>query len=438
MNDSTIAFRAKEQLGKFLGKVFTHFSRPKQKFLADMLYGIQASGDTQLSSIMRAINDDPAMRHAVEKRLSRNVADEDIGYEVDKAILAEGSRHVRDDSLILVDPTEIRKEFGLRMEHVTMVRDASRSSKEGREVLVHGYHGCMAVACQNGRRKTVPLALKLWSSRAPGHLGENDEVLKLIATIMAATGGKGTLVYDRGGDRPAFYRAFIENDWGFIVRMTGRNVLSWHGLHEIHWLARQCTMRHRHHVEFDSHGRECRAQISFGAMPVRLPMHPEKELHMVVVKGFGNDPMMLLTSLPVNGSFESMWRVVEGYLTRWRIEETIRFVKQAYGFENIRVLSYRGIRNMASIVLATAYFSSAWLGRHMKREVLAEHLKSLSQRLGKVPEFANYAIADGLKRAFTRFGKWCRKIIDPEPEPTENDLLEFLPGFRDLFAADIL
>ena len=24
---------------------------------------------------------------------------------------------------------------------------------------------------------------------------------------------------------------------------------------------------------------------------------------------------------------------VEGYLTRWRIEETIRFVKQAYGFE---------------------------------------------------------------------------------------------------------
>ena len=73
---------------------------------------------------------------------------------------------------------------------------------------------------------------------------------------------------------------------------------------------------------------------------------------MVVVKGFGEEPMTLLTSLPVNGSFESMWRIVEGYLTRWRIEETIRFVKQAYGFENVRVHSYRGIRNMASIVLA--------------------------------------------------------------------------------------
>ena len=49
-------------------------------------------------------------------------------------------------------------------------------------------------------------------------------------------------------------------------------------------------------------------------MPVRLPMHPEMELHMVVVKGFGEEPMMLLTSLPVNGSFESMWRIVEGCL----------------------------------------------------------------------------------------------------------------------------
>ena len=89
MNDSTIAFRTKEQLGNFLGKVFTHFSKPKKKFIADMLYGIQASGDTQLSSIMRAINDDASMRYAVEKRLSRNVSDETLGTEIDKAILAE-------------------------------------------------------------------------------------------------------------------------------------------------------------------------------------------------------------------------------------------------------------------------------------------------------------------------------------------------------------
>ena len=157
---------------------------------------------------------------------------------------------------------------------------------------------------------------------------------------------------------------------------------------------------------------------------------------MVVVKGFGDVPMALLTSLPVSDTFASQWRVVEGYLSRWRIEETIRFVKQSYKFENIRVLSYDAIRNMASVVLAATYFATAWLGRHVKREVLAEHIKTLAQRLGKEPQFASYAIADGIRRAFTRFGKWCRKILDPEPEPPENELLNLLPGFRELFAAD--
>ena len=84
-------------MGKFLGKVFTHFSKPRKKFLADMLYGIQASGDTQLSSVMRAINDDSEKCHAVEKRLSRNVADETVGDEIDKAILAAGAKFVKKD-----------------------------------------------------------------------------------------------------------------------------------------------------------------------------------------------------------------------------------------------------------------------------------------------------------------------------------------------------
>ena len=47
-----------------------------------------------------------------------------------------------------------------------------------------------------------------------------------------------------------------------------------------------------------------------------------------------------------DASFKSQWRIVEGYLSRWRIEETIWFIKQEYGFENIRVHSYNAIRDM--------------------------------------------------------------------------------------------
>ena len=46
--------------------------------------------------------------------------------------------------------------------------------------------------------------------------------------------------------------------------------------------------------------------------------------------------MMLLTSLRVTRSRKSLWRVVESYLSRWRVEETIRFIKQSYQLEDIR------------------------------------------------------------------------------------------------------
>ena len=58
MNGTKIASKAKAQLANFMGKVFTHFSKPKRRFIEECIYGIQASGDTKLSSIVRTIDDD--------------------------------------------------------------------------------------------------------------------------------------------------------------------------------------------------------------------------------------------------------------------------------------------------------------------------------------------------------------------------------------------
>ena len=45
MNGTKIALKAKVQLANFMGKVFTHFSKPTRKFIEEFIYGIQASGD---------------------------------------------------------------------------------------------------------------------------------------------------------------------------------------------------------------------------------------------------------------------------------------------------------------------------------------------------------------------------------------------------------
>ena len=76
--------------------------------------------------------------------------------------------------------------------------------------------------------------------------------------------------------------------------------------------------------------------------------------------------MMLLTDLPIRRNREVLWWVVAAYLTRWRIEEAIRFVKQSYDLEDIRVLTYQRLRNMAVLVNAVAFFTAVVLGTRIK------------------------------------------------------------------------
>ena len=439
MNNSTIAWKTRAQLDDFMMKMFHGFSKPRNKFIRDMVYGIQATGDTVLTDIARAVDSEYRHRN-VENRLSRNLQTEGLHLDIQRAVMKDAKRFIDRNTLIIMDPTDVCKPHAMKMEHLTIVRDASRSTKDN-VVRTRGYHGCMAVACRSGSRKTVPLALKLWSSNAVGYKGENEEVLEILREVDRVTDGRGIRVYDRGGDRPAFYDYYLDNDRKFITRMNERDLWSWKATKSNTWLASQCIMRHKAVINFDSHGRETHCKIDFGVMSVRLPWRDE-ELRLVVVRGFGMKPMMLLTNLAVNEklaaegkdgtdhSYQALWQVVEGYLSRWRIEETIRFVKQCYGFENIRVMSYESWRNMSAIVLATAYFTAVWLGRGVKKEVLVAHIERMHQRFNEVPEFFLYALADGIRRAFSRYGAWVTKAVTKPKSPTDGQ--PDLPGWDEL------
>lgn len=86
-------------------------------------------------------------------------------------------------------------------------------------------------------------------------------------------------------------------------------------------------------------GQEKRRMVSYNAVSVKHPQyrHP---LYLVVVKGFGKEPMMLLTSIRVDiHKKESIWKIVEVYLTRWKCDESYRYIKQCYNLEDIRVRS---------------------------------------------------------------------------------------------------
>ena len=409
VNDSTTAFRAREQLRKFLGIFSPHFPKRTKEFLGQMFFGIQAARDTLISEIAGALRED-CLSKKTQERLERHLAKEGLAYRVHQCILEDVARAIGPSTLVILDGTDIQKAYAERMEHLAKVWDGS----EGKVGEGLGYTCCMAVACENGCRRIIPLHMRLWSSAAPDFVCEHDEVQQAIMQIALATDNRGIYVYDRGGDSETMFRFYVGNGLDFIVRLVGdRNLVDW-GRREVlaESLAEQCPMRYEDSVEFRSHGKVRNVRVRYGSLPVRLPFLPDVELRMVVVRWPARSgrpppkPMMLLTTLNAARSRTSLWEVVQGYMTRWRVEDTIRYVKQSYRLEHMRMMRYGRLRNMAAIVAAVAYFAAAWIGRRTRLNVLAEHVAKMSRRMMRTPDFFYYALADGLRWLFVSHGRW--------------------------------
>jgi hypothetical protein len=415
MYDTTIAAKLLGQLDSFLGRISPHFHKPVARFIGDMMYGIMAEKDVKLTSVVRALKEKITAKK-VEDRLSRMLSSEGLERDLHDVIAAEGSAKVHRDTLIILDPSDVQKPYARKMEHLAKVWDGSKG--EVGDNL--GYWGCMAVACESGGRRPIPLHFRLWSAESPGFASENDEVESIVRTISKHTKKRGIYVYDRGGDNIEFYRFLLSMGLDFIVRLKERYVKSWKRKVMCGELAGQCRMLYREVVVFDHHGEERRVTIEFGVVPVRLPDIPDRLLHMVIVRGLGRQPMMLLTTLARNTSREALWQVVEGYITRWRVEDTIRHVKQSYHLEDIRLFKYDKLKSMAAVVLATVYFSMVWIGNSEKHAVIARSIARMSFRIHGVPDFHFYSIVDGTSDILKgQGGRW--RGFDPAKAEKERE-----------------
>lgn len=89
-------------------------------------------------------------------------------------------------------------------------------------------------------------------------------------------------------------------------------------------------------------------------------------------------------------------------MRRWAIAEAIRFIKQSYQLEDVRVSSYRSLQNLMPLMLAAAYFASVVLDTQAKLKVVAGYALEAAKKLFGIPDFHYYAIADGLTGIFQR------------------------------------
>ena len=205
------------------------------------------------------------------------------------------------------------------------------------------------------------------------------------------------------GDCEDIINHFTGNDLKFVTRLKLNRWLNTTNKNggkisvQAERLERHTEMNHKAQITKIDDGKETVINITFGITKVALPCNPNQLFYAVIIKGFGQHPMVLITNLEVNiKESKAIYYVVEVYLTRWKCDECYRYIKQSYNLEDVRVRSYTAIRNTVAMVHAIAYFTSVYMGLSLKLKVAVQKIFILSKRFFGVPTFFQYAMADGI------------------------------------------
>lgn len=410
MNATRVAGNLRTRIGRFSGDLSEGLCVAAQRFVSDMVYGIQASGSVMLTDIGRTLEECIPLRKT-QWRLSRNLQRPELEDTLGDNLLRMAASHIGEDTLLIIDPSDLSKKYAKKMEFLATVRDGSTHD------LAPGYWTLHVIGAELDSSKMTPLYQHLWSCEAPGFTSENDEILHAVDAVMAHVGQRGLWVMDRGGDRINLFGPLLDRGARFLFRLVGnRNLIFNRKTMLAEEVARGCRCKHTKTVTRIVDGKENTYILRFGFRRVRLPGHGEP-LWLLVVHGLGAEPLMLLTTERLRSSFRCLWRMVRTYLKRWAIEETIRYIKTCYDLENVRVLNYRGLRNLMPLVLAVTFFAACVLDHDARLRVMAGYVEQAAKRLFGVPDFKYYALADGLRALFARHpGCPVTRIQDTSPK----------------------
>ena len=390
MHYAKTALKLREQILRFSGELSAGLPKTARRFVAEMLYGIQARQSVRLTEIGRALQE-PISLKKTEYRLCRQLRRQGLWELLTQTLCRLAAARIHDLTLLILDLSDISKKYARKMEYLACVRDGSEGD------LASGYWLLQIIGAESGKHMVLPLYNRLYSQRSPDHQSENIEILTAIETVNQATQGKGVWVMDRGGDRDKLLFPLIKTKRRFLIRLCKGRDLIYQGraLDDLE-IAQGCPMLYLESI-IKEEGEKARClRLEFGVRPVTLPGLNEP-LWLVVVRGFGEEPLMLLTNVPLKKTRRSLWWAVESYMTRWPIEETFRFIKPSYQLEDIRLLTYIRLQNMMALVLAAAYFTMVYLNLRTKLRVLTGHLLQAARRVFGIPDFRFYALADGIK-----------------------------------------
>ena len=352
LNSTTNTYTLKREILTFSKKISRNLPKPERKFVADMNYGMLASGSCLLTDIVDHLHE-PSKKINVVDRLSRHLS-KGIPKDALKSYLALVRKCCPKHPVIHIDDSDVVKPDGYKFESLGWVRDGSESTTT-KNVYKKGYHVTEATVLTNGSHP-VSIFSEIHSSKEKDFSSTNTITFSAMERA-AALFGKATFVMDRGYDDNKMFLKLDSMKQDYVIRLTAKRKLLYHNK----WVfATELRNRRKGKVKLPLFYKGKMHDAYLSHVKVQITAS-RKDIYLVLVYGITEHPMMLATNKEIK-SKDDVIAVAKLYFSRWKIEEYFRCKKQMFQFESFRVRKLKAINALNFyITLCMAFLNQIFL-----------------------------------------------------------------------------
>ncbi len=167
MNYSKLASKLRTKISKFSGYVSVDLDKTAKRFVNEAIYGIMHSQSVLLTEIGRSLETNVPLK-MIEKRFCRQLKKEGLWEHIHQQVLCDASTRIKDNTLLILDLSDLYKKYAERMEYLAKVRDGSEGGQ-----IVNGYWTTQVIGAHLGENEVLPLYQELYSQEAPDFKSEN-------------------------------------------------------------------------------------------------------------------------------------------------------------------------------------------------------------------------------------------------------------------------
>jgi hypothetical protein len=376
--------KVKKAITRVVQKAGRGLTVPERKFVLEMMTGMLATGQSNLTRIAAVLKEGIAVKNTL-KRLQRMSSHERILEVANHMSMQAASGKVTDETVLALDDGDLTHQYGRAFECQSPVYDGSaKDTKSGYNLnQVSGYN--------QSSGETFPILFDMFSMKESGFLSKTNEALEMIKRVTVEVGRKGLWVADREYDNGRVLECFLQAALTFMVRMKEtRDIWVKGRKHNIREVAEGVNRR----VKFSSYAR-------FGAVKCTLWLRGrEYPATLVSYKDRRNKDIVMWVTSGWEKSTIELKRRIRGYFKRWGVEECYRFEKQGFGIEKATVRRYGSIKTLLGLSLLS------WLALIRINEnpgLKAEVQKAARMEKNKKkhqPKFVYYRLLQGVKNLF--------------------------------------